>query len=90
MICHHQLVFSAEFRLLADGSRTLFPEAYLPKQTKETFQSISDLIAQHSSNLQREGRYKKFLRISQKELDKAIKKTRINVKQLDKAVDNKE
>ena len=90
MLCHHQLAFNAEFRLLADGSRTLFPEAYLPKQTKETFQSISDLIAQHSSNLQREGRYRKFLRISQKELDKAIKKTRINIKQLDKAVDNKE
>ena len=66
MLCHHQLAFNAEFRLLADGSRTLFPEAYLPKQTKETFQSISDLIVQHSSNLQREGRYKKLLRISQK------------------------
>ena len=61
-----QLAYQAEFRLLSDGSRTLFPEAYLPKQTKETFQSISDLIVRHSSNLQREGRYKKLLRMSQK------------------------
>ncbi len=90
MICHHQLAFSAEFRLLADGSRTLFPEAFLPKQTKETFKSISDLIVRHSSNLQREGRYRQLLRISQKELDKAIKKTTVNIKQLDKAVDNEE
>ena len=62
----------------------------LPKQTKETFQSISDLIVRHSSNLQREGRYKQLLRMSQKELDKAIKKTRVNIRQLEKAVDNEQ
>ena len=64
--CHEQLAYQAEFRLLSDGSRTLFPEDFLPKQTKETFQSISDLIVRHSSNLQREGRYKQLLRMSQK------------------------
>jgi predicted ribosome quality control (RQC) complex YloA/Tae2 family protein len=88
--CHEQLAYQAEFRLLSDGSRTLFPEDFLPKQTKETFQSISDLIVRHSSNLQREGRYKQLLRMSQKELDKAIKKTRVNITQLEKAVDNEE
>ena len=88
--CHEQLTHYAEFRLLSDGSRTLFPEAFLPKQTKETFQSISDLIVRHSSNLEREGRYRQLLRMSQKELDKAIKKTKVNIKQLEKAVDNEE
>ena len=38
MLCHHQLAFNAELKLLANGSRTLFPVTYLPKQTKETFQ----------------------------------------------------
>ncbi len=90
MKCHHQLAYSAEFRLLADGTRTLFPEAYLPKQTKETFQSISDLILRHSSNLKRDGRYRQLLRLSQKDLNRVIKKTTINIKQLNKAVDNQQ
>lgn len=88
--CHHQLTEHAEFRLLDDGSRTLFPEAYLPKSTRETFSSISDLLFRHTSSIQRERRYKQLMAASLKELDKATKRTQVNVNQLEKAVQNQE
>ena len=88
--CHHQLTEHAEFRLLDDGSRTLFPEAYLPIKTRETFSSVSDLLFRHTSSLQREGRYKQLMAVSLKELDKATKRTKVNVNQLEKAVHNQE
>ncbi len=88
--CHHQLTEHAEFRLLDDGSRTLFPEAYLPKSSRETFSSISDLLFRHTSSIQRERRYKQLMAASLKELDKATKRTQVNVNQLEKAVQNQE
>lgn len=88
--CHHQLTEHAEFRLLDDGSRTLFPEAFLPKSTRETFTSISDLLFRHTSSIQREGRFKQLMTASLKELDKATKRTQVNVNQLEKAVQNQE
>ena len=88
--CHHQLTEYAEFRLLDDGSRTLFPEAYLPKNTREIFSSLSDLLFRHTSSLQREGRYKQLIAASLKELDKATKRTKVNLNQLEKAVKNQE
>ena len=88
--CHHQLTEHAEFRLLDDGSRTLFPEAYLPKNTTETFSSVSDLLFRHTSSLQREGRYKQLMAASLKELEKATKRTKVNLNQLEKAVKNQE
>jgi predicted ribosome quality control (RQC) complex YloA/Tae2 family protein len=88
--CHHQLTEHAEFRLLDDGSRTLFPEAYLPIKTRETFSSVSDLLFRHTSSLQREGRYKQLMAVSLKELDKATKRTKVNVNQQEKAVHNQE
>lgn len=88
--CHHQLTEHAEFRLLDDGSRTLFPEAYLPKSSRETFSSISDLLFRHTSRIQRERRYKQLMAASLKELDKATKRTQVNVNQLEKAVQNQE
>ena len=88
--CHHQLTEYAEFRLLEDGSRTLFPEAYLPKNTREIFSSVSDLLFRHTSSLQREGRYKQLIAASLKELDKATKRTKVNLNQLEKALKNQE
>ena len=88
--CHHQLTEHAEFRLLDDGSRTLFPEAYLPKNTREIFSSVSDLLFRHTSSLQREGRYKQLMAASLKELEKATNRTKVNLNQLEKAVKNQE
>jgi len=88
--CHHQLTEHAEFRLLDDGSRTLFPEAYLPKNTREIFSSVSDLLFRHTFSLEREGRYKQLMAASLKELDKGTKRTKVNLNQLEKAVKNQE
>lgn len=79
-----------EFRILTDGSRTLFNEQLLPLETGKKFDTISELIEYEYVQHERTSHFRRKKNSYLKEIDTRLRRTESSLKNLSKAVKNPE